>query len=124
MKTFSLFLLALNLMILGGCTKDPGTADVEFKPALKNPPPGSQPTKSMSEGMQMDPTKLMLQRLDKNRDGEITKDEFTDESVERYDLNQDGKISIEELKKRNSEISNKGLTFLGSDPDKGKKVKK
>ena len=124
MKPTYPFFFAISLLLFSGCSNDREPSDVNFKPALKNPPADAKNSKSISKRMQMDPTKMMLMRLDKNRDGEITKDEFPDGGLEGYDDNQDGKISTEELKKRNATITSKGLSFLGSDPDKGKEVKK
>ncbi len=72
----------------------------------------------------MDPTQMMLGRLDKNRDGVIEGDEIPDGGLDSYDYNKDGKVTKEEMKKRNDEISAKGLKGMESNPDEGKAVKK
>lgn len=121
MKIILRICLLVGFVSFVGCS-GAGSADVEGKPALKNPPE-SEAKKSISEGMAMDPTKMMLNMFDKNGDGVIDAEEMPDGRLDDYDADQDGKITTEELVKRNKEISSKGLEAVVKDPDKDEKVR-
>ena len=126
MKTIFHFGLLISLSLLIGCGQDAGTADVQGLPALKADPNAEKGGGSSgpSFSMKVDPTKMMMGRLDANGDGKITKEENPDGGLQEYDLNKDGTITREEMEKRNKEISEKGLTAMESDPDKEKEIKK
>ena len=120
-------LLLLFVCCLAGCS-----ADVKGKPALKADPETTDDGKGGKKGpggpsfsgMGMDPDKMMLSKFDKNKDEKISPDEFPDGGLEGYDYDGDGTITLEELKKRNKEISKGGLKSMESNPDEGKEVKK
>ena len=123
MRIIASICLLASLVLFAGCGNDPGSADVEGKPALKADPNTERVNPAGSSGMAMDPTQMMLMRMDKNRDGNITKDELPDGGLDGYDLDGDGTITKEEMEKRNKEISSGGLKSMESNTDKGKEDK-
>ena len=71
MKTIFHFGLLISLSLLIGCGQDAGTADVQGLPALKADPNAEKGGGSSgpSFSMKVDPTKMMMGRLDANGDG-------------------------------------------------------
>ena len=94
MRIIASICLLASLVLFAGCGNDPGSADVEGKPALKADPNTERVNPAGSSGMAMDPTQMMLMRMDKNRDGNITKDELPDGGLDGYDLDGDGTIDL------------------------------
>ena len=98
MKFLASICLAIFLTLHVGCGSDSGTADVEGKPALKADPNAEKGKGGGSfSGMQMDPTQMMLMRMDKNRDGQIQMVEYSSswsreqvQAFDQMDANRDG----------------------------------
>lgn len=123
----SICLTVCFTLLFSACSTEPQTADVQGKPALPaDPNADSEKSGGPSfGGMQMDPTAMMLGRLDTNRDGKITKEEYPDggdEEMKKYDADGDGVITREEIQNFHKKVG--GLGDLATDPDANKEVKK
>ena len=111
------------LLFTCGCNQDPGSADVEGKPALKLPE-GEKNKKGISQNMGMDPVTHMLLRLDKNKDGKINADEIPSNGLPGYDQNEDGEITPEEIREKYRKMAEKGKEAKESKSGKEKVTEK